>query len=121
MVGFADAIADDYRMMDGGEAVTLRVRQANGSFAEFPLAIAHKLVQSRLVQQESGELLRQHVTVWLLWRKGVQAVGVPAPAPKVGDLVRQADGTEWALETVALGTFDTVWECQARRLLTATR
>lgn len=108
MPNFSDTIADDWEMLavDWGEPLTLRVRLTETTFTDYTITGWRRIIEEAI--GDSDARLRGKNVDWVLPQASLTAAGVPATSPKDGDVVRQADGTDWGVGEVkneGLGQF----------------
>lgn len=103
-----------YRIVPGREAVTLKVLTAEGTFTSYSIATAKlnpwstSLNGAQFEEQSEGQ--------WVFWRVHLEAAGVPASSPKLGDQVVRANGEVWVWESALTNLFDNERSGRCRRL-----
>lgn len=111
-MSFLDAIADDYKIVDGAETITLtpvgRSPAVAPSAVEFASADDYTLKE---IAAAEG-LFQVGDRKWLLGANQLPATVRPQP----GDMITQADGAVWVLiAEPALDAFGVSWVCPSRR------
>lgn len=89
-----------HRLARSPEAVTLRRRvnvTATTTYTDYSVSKAQHFPLDSAHEGPANTLPVQRCR-WLLWASILDAGLIPAP--RIGDLIRQADGTEWAIKSV---------------------
>lgn len=108
-MAFADDIAGDYVIFDGGESVTLRqVRSTGGTNVSITNAINQPMTR-RLLAALGNVNLDGQERVWSLNDTQVGSVGV---AP--GDKITDASSNLWEIIYVSRETLGERWDCVCR-------
>ena len=100
------------RILPGREAVTLRVRTAEGTFTEHSLT-AVKLWDS--IYSTMDPMLATRTARWLINRAQLDRLGLTAL--KINDEIQQTDtaGTRWTIEGISRDMFGNDWNCDTRK------
>lgn len=110
-MAFADDIAGDYAIFDGGQAVTLRQIRPDGVT---PVTISNAIKQPltrRQIQVLGGAVdLRGDEQVWSFNNSQVGALGVKAD----NDTITDASGNLWMILDATLATLANRWDCVCR-------
>lgn len=108
-MAFADDIAGDYVIFDGGATVTLQQIRSNGPT---PVTISNAIKQPltrRMMQSLGGVSLDGREQVWSLNATQVGSVGVVE-----GDKVVESNNNVWAVIWCSLNTLSSRWDCVCR-------
>ena len=94
-----------YLNISNSETISLIIKRRSG---ETPLPVAGAL-GINLSLQDAAALGVQAGTRSKTWHLPVE--NMQGQEPETGDVIRQSDGTNWAIQQSALQTFGARWEC----------
>ena len=108
-MSFSSSIASDSRMMDDIQTISFTSKLSTGDVtdSDVPGTIRYE-ISRREVFASNGYFTGQDVVFEI-------QVSVLSRTPAEGDLITEADGTNWYIVDVQKTTFDTIWRCVTRK------
>ena len=106
-MAFADDIAGDYVIFDGGQTVTLQQIRANGRTEVSISNAVNQPLTRRQLQALAGVNLDGRERTWSLNATQAGSNGVSAASDKIVD----ASGNVWGVISSSLNTLSSRWDC----------
>ena len=103
-------------LIPGMEAVTLRARGSSdsaASYTSYSLPRAKRWPDEATAQQAGAAETYLPRVRFQLWQESLDAAS--APAPKVGDLIVDAESVTWVVQQVTRKLMDNVFDCSCER------
>jgi len=105
-----DPSTDFADMVDGTETVTLRRR---GSTPGSPGTVISHALRRAVTTREAAESNGRYTASDVNWHLPAEQLSA---APRLGDVLTDADGRRWTILDVQLATLRTRWQCATRNL-----
>ncbi len=119
VAGFGVDASQNYKTWGNVEPITLTSRATEADDA-FTIPVAKRRAPTDDEVAASNGVYVKEDLVWLLPATLVTAAGATGTkAPKPGDLVTDADGTEWTILSRAYNTLKSTFRCMTRDLILA--
>lgn len=107
-MGFADSVANDYKITDDTETVTFRDVSASLNIT-VTYADGHEFSSQEVAA--GGGLFGMGDRAWALGCNQIPTTNQPAP----GDTITQANGTVWEILDSRRDDFEISWICTTRK------
>ncbi len=109
-MGFAEDIASDYQIIDGGETVTVTQKRASVTTTATVHNATNAPLSRRQLQALGGVALGGNEKSWSL-----NATEVGAPGSAIGDTIADANSAVWRVLSVEELTLGTRWKAVTRK------